>query len=81
MNSRYTGDYNILLETIHTPAKRHVTLRNHNKNTALERIVIDYWVCLVRGGGGAYTGFNGSKPSPFVFVVRNIWSAGFLTHQ
>ena len=36
-----------------------VTVRNHNRSTALERSVLRYW-----GGGGALTGFMGTQPRP-----------------
>ena len=40
-------------------AENHVTFKNHNGSTALERSVIDYW-----GGGGRKHVFSGSKPLP-----------------
>ena len=30
-----------------------VTVRNHNRSTALERWVLKYWVCVGGGGRGA----------------------------
>lgn len=33
-----------MLRTIYTQTKQDVTMRNHNKSTALDRSVIDYWI-------------------------------------
>ena len=37
-----------------------VTIKNHNRSTALERSVLKYW----GGGGRASTGFTGTEPRP-----------------
>ena len=39
----------ILLRSYTHGHKQHVTQRNHNRNTALERSVIDYWAIYAKG--------------------------------
>ena len=36
-----------------------VTVNNYNRNTALERSVLKYWMAL--------TGFTGSQPRPIIY--------------
>ena len=43
-----------------------VTVRNHNKSTALERSVLKYW--------GTLTGFTGTQPRPQLLLWLQTYS-------
>ena len=62
--------------------QEHVTVRNHNRSTVLERSVLKYCVC----GGEGYNRFSGNPTSPSASIMaQNIQlfgpREGFLTHQ
>ena len=48
-----------------------VTVRNHDRRTALERSVLNYWEGGRGGrGGGAQTRFIGSQPRPMLVMAK-----------
>ena len=72
----------ILLKTIHTRTFQHVSSqRTHNRSTALERSVKDYWGG--GGRGGVKHGLLDSGPLPLLLQWFEIFGRhdGSLTHQ